>query len=365
MTTPAEENQNASQKPKVFYARHMEPGVCYYDGKGKDGKDNGDMVLIEAEDMKKFMPSMAGCPVYVLHQKVDFGKIEKADGLISECFYNELDGWLWCKFIVSSDAGMRAIANGWKVSNAYLPLEWTGKGVYHNLDYSRKIVNAEFTHMAIVPNPRYEKAEIFTPEQFKDYQEKLKAKLAELHNSKTKGIITMKIFRTKKEEVKTEGVDKKEISFELENGEEMTLEQAEQFYLENAKAKKNAEDEDKKKDKDEGEEKINMDSEIQCGDEKMTVKELMNRVNAMKKNADDDKAKEKEAEEKANAEKEEKDKADKEKQNALDAKAAADKKAAGLKNFKELQNAGAKATRIVDTKMDKVARGKVKYGSGE
>lgn len=353
MTDPDTEHANASQKPQVFYAKHMEPGVCFY-----DGKDGGDMVLVECEDMKKFMPSMQGCPVYVLHQKVDFAKLEdEADGYISDCFYNELDGWLWCKFVAVTDEAARAIAQGWKVSNAYIPLEWTGKGVYHNVDYNRKIVNAKFTHMAIVPDPRYENADILTPEQFKAYNEKARAKLDELHNSKTtiKGTIIMKIFRSKKEEIKNEIENPDEVHIELENGKTVNLGAAIKHFEEMQNAKKNADDD--KKDDDEKKEKMNMDSMVKCNGEDMTAAEFMNRYNAMvKENAEDE---EKEKKEKENAEADEK-------KEAEEKKNSADKKKAGEKNFRELQNARSSAKRpVIETTMDKVARGKKMFGSGK
>ncbi|MGB2578128.1 hypothetical protein AAIR98_000046, partial [Elusimicrobium simillimum] len=41
-----------------------------------------------------------------------------------------------------------------------------------------------YTHLALVANPRYEEAEIMTPEDFKAYKEAKRAQLNQLQNSK-------------------------------------------------------------------------------------------------------------------------------------------------------------------------------------
>lgn len=332
------EKRNASQKPKAFYARHMFAGVAGYEE---------ETILVETPAMKEMGPSMVGCPIYVYHQDVDYSKIEEADGIVTECFYNEADGWLWAKFMAISDDAHRKIADGWSVSNAYIPLESAEGGTFHNVPYDRQITKAEFTHLAIVPNPRYEKAQIFTPEQFKEYNSGLINKMNELKNSKEGAPKMLKIF--KREE---SGIDQDTI---LEvDGKPVAIKEMINA-LKNAK-KNEAEEEDKKK-KDE-EEKVNMDSILTVGDEKMSLAELCNRYTNMKKNSEDEDAKKKEEE-------------DKEKENESDSEDEDDKKEKEedeKKNQMDVllnahNNKNASTPRAIDTTMDKLARGTSRYGS--
>jgi hypothetical protein len=298
----------------------MEAGVCQYDN---------ELIFVDGNDMKSWIPSFAGKEVTVEHEKTDASAIPEKDGIVSDCFYNELDGWLWSKILVWTKEAQDAISKGWVVSNSYLPIKTEGAGSYHNLDYNRKIVTANFTGLAIVPNPRYENALILTPDAFKTYQERLKNELKELHNSK--GAKKMfKLFKNKQEEVTS--IDT-ETMVELENGQSMAIGE-----MINA-IKKNAEKEEAET-KEEEAEKCNEDSEVDVDGEKMPVKELVNRYKAMaKKNADDEADK---------AEKE----GEKEKENS--------------KHFDELLNARSNVkpeTKAIYTADDMDALGKARYGA--
>lgn len=336
--TKSTEKKNAKQFPKVFYAKHMETGLAKYDD---------ETILIDGDNLKNMIPSFVGKPVYIQHQDVDLGNLkEESAGYVTDSFYNELDGWLWVKFLAIEDEVYEAIGNGWSVSNAYIPSEWGGAGVHHNCPYDRKIINGEFTHLAIVPNPRYEEAKIYTPEEYKIYQSQKKQKLVELQNSKDetkKGGIIMKFFKTEKKEVKD--VDM-ETSVELKNdkGEVTTATIAEMVKaLENAK-------------KNEAEEKENeMDMEIEVGDEKMPLKELINRYTGLMNKcneSDEDKEKENESEE------------DKEKENE-DGEEDKKEEKKNSKHFDELRNAHKMENSVhtIDLGMDQLARGKARYGS--
>lgn len=349
------EKINASQMPKHYYARHMQPGVCKY---------NSEVVLVDTDAVKRMIGGEAiGIPVYVLHNTAPnderIKNLEKeSDGYIIDSFYNELDGWAWFEFLVVSDKGHAAVAKGWAVSNAYLPTEWGPGGTKNNVPYDREIVNGAFTHLAIVPDPRYEDARIMTPDQFRTYQDSKKRELVELQNSKTEpsgGKSIMKFFKTKREEVSAVDAD---TQVELEDGKTVTVTEMLNALKKNAEdEKKNAEKEkeDKEKAEKENAEKINGDSMVDCEGEKMPLKELVNKYNAkMKANA--------EAEEKKNAEK---DKADKEKAEKENAEKDKEEEKANS-HFLELQNAaGIKPTEafIQETGMDRTARGKARYGS--
>ena len=334
---------NAKQMPRVYYCRHMQEGVAGYDS---------ETIMLELETLKKVMPSFVGKPLYVHHvEDINLEALqETADGYVTSCFYNEKDGWIWAQFIAVSDAAHEAIANGWSVSNAYIPTESGASGTWHNVDYSRKILDAEFTHLAIVPNPRYEDAKIYTPEEYKVYQETLTNQLKALHNSKEtkKEEKTMfKLFKNTKQEVTSIDAD---TMIELQNGKEVSIADMIEAIT-NAKKNEAAE-----------EEKMNMDSEVEVGDEKMPLKELVNRYNAMaKKNAEECAEKEK-----ANAEAEEDKKAvdneadeDKEKENEKDEDEKQQKK--NDKYFEQLKNAH-NQTVTVKKRISGEALGKERYG---
>lgn len=353
MADKDEEVKNAKQIPAVFYAKHMESGHATYEN---------ETILLDNPMLIKMAQSFVGKPVFAEnHQKVDIENLqEQADGYVTDSFYNELDGWLWVKFIAVSDEAFDAIGKGWGVSNAYVPTEYSGAGTHHNTPYDRKITDGFFTHLAIVEHPRYEESKILTPEEFKAYQTAAKAKLDEITNSKPKEEPKMfKIFKTKKEELTS--IDP-ESRIELENGKSISIQE-----MVNA-VKKNEADE-KSKEEDE-KEKFNMDDEIEVDGEKMPLKELVSRYQSLtKKNSDDkdedDKSKENESEDKADEDKskENEGESDKDEDKKKDDE---EEKTNSIDFFTELKNAHKSTTvAAVEGSMDKVARGQSRYGSAQ
>jgi len=334
------EKKNAKEMPKVYYCRHIQAGVAKY---------ANEMLFIDNKALKEMMPTMGGVPVYVEHQDVDIEEIqEKADGYISECFYNTLDGWYWAKFIIVTDEGHAAIKKGYKVSNTYMPTRSGQGGEWHNIKYDREILEGYYTNLALVTNPRYEDACIMDADAFKRYNLELENQLKELKNEKEKeqkfsiiGGIKMKFFRVKKELI--ENAD--DITMQLENGKEMTLSEM-----------KNAVEADmKEKEKSNGG-SYSDDDEVEVGNEKMTIGELKNKYAGMveKKNADEE-CKKKEEEEK---------KAEKEKEEAEEKKKDEEKK--NGKHFDEMKKniENGKEQKVVSTyeTMDvKVNRGKERF----
>lgn len=342
------EKQNASDFPSFYYAKHLETGLARYTYDDKD-----ETILIDGDNLKNMIPSFIGKPVYVYHQQVDLANLkEQAHGYVTESFYNELDGWLWVKVILTDDEAKQAVANGWSVSNAYVVTEWSGGGMHHNVPYDKKVVNGDFTHLAIVPNPRYEEALILNPDEFKAYQEAKRTRLAELHNSKDdnsteqKGKTMFKLFKNTKQEVTSIDAD---TMLEVKNDKGETSEvKISDMITAVLNAKKNEADDDVKKE--EEKEKVNMDTCVTVGDEEMTIGELMNRYSAMN-------AKKNEAEEEETENADDKDEDDKkEKENAKD-------------HFTELANARENAAAaktpmpVIQTSAAMLKRGTEYYGS--
>jgi hypothetical protein len=86
---------------------------------------------------------------------------EKHDGYVVES-YDGGDGWECIKFLVSERKTKDVCAGGaHQLSCAYIPTKTDGKpGLWHNVPYDETILDGEYTHFAVVPNPRYEGAEI-------------------------------------------------------------------------------------------------------------------------------------------------------------------------------------------------------------
>ncbi len=168
---------------KIFYGMHFYPGVAQYDN------DEGSFrVFVNEATIRKMNPTFAGRPVFVEHvDEVDEDLSQlrnEADGWVIESFYNPADGKHWAKFIVVSDRGLRAIRNGFRLSNAYIPQLINASDVWNGVDYQKTVTDGEFEHLAIVKNPRYDESVIMTPDEYKMYNEKLTGELKRIANSK-------------------------------------------------------------------------------------------------------------------------------------------------------------------------------------
>jgi Uncharacterized protein conserved in bacteria (DUF2213) len=171
-------------KGTIWYGMHMYPGVAEY--AEEDQKPY--RVCILEDTIRSMGPSFAGKPVFVLHVdeiEKDLNKLrEEADGWVIESFYNKADGKHWAKFITCSEKAEEAIEKGMKLSNCYLPKGFGPGGTWNGLSYDREITSAEYEHLAIVPNPRYEESIIMSPDQFKKYNDDKLSELTKLANNK-------------------------------------------------------------------------------------------------------------------------------------------------------------------------------------
>lgn len=200
ITNSAAFDRLKNSKGKIFYGMHFYPGVAQY-----DMPEGSFRVFINEATIRKLNPSFAGRPVFVEHvegvdEDVDQLRNE-ADGWVIESFFNEADGKTWCKFILVTDRAMRAVAKGFKLSNAYIPQLMDKEATWNGVEYQKQVVGGEFEHLAIVNNPRYEESVIMSPDEFKAYNEKLKTELYRLANSKDKKGETkmaLKLFKRQK-----------------------------------------------------------------------------------------------------------------------------------------------------------------------
>jgi hypothetical protein len=192
--------QNAKSLPEVYYGLHFSPGVAEYSEPGQEPY----RILVEEQAIKNMDPTFTGKPVYVDHvDEVDLNNLQaEADGYVIESFYNQMDGKHWVKFIVVSDRAKQAIRSGWTLSNAYVPKAFSGGGLWHGVEYIKEVVAGEYEHLAIVKNPRYAESKILSPEEFKKYNGEKEIELKRLANSQDqKGEKEMKLNFFKRSKV--------------------------------------------------------------------------------------------------------------------------------------------------------------------
>lgn len=186
---------------KIWYGMHFYPGVAEYEEPGQDPF----RVFINENTIRSMSPSFAGRPIFVEHVDEvdpDINEVRKeADGWVVESFFNSTDGKTWAKFITVSDRADTAIRRGYRLSNAYIPKAFGEGGIWNGVSYQREVTSAEYEHLAIVRNPRYEESVILTPEEFKAYNEEKLLELKKLSNSKEeKRNMGFKLFKKQKVE---------------------------------------------------------------------------------------------------------------------------------------------------------------------
>ena len=189
--------KNSLTDGQVFYGLHMSEGIATYKPQGKDPFT----VFVGESAIKLMNSTFPGKPVYVGHTD-DRGPLDQADGVVSDSFYNPVDGKHWCKFVVTTQKGLDAINRGWKLSNAFSVDEHTSGGEWHGAAFSKEVVRGSYDHLAIVPDPRYSESLVLTSAQWKEYNNNKKAELLRLENSKESD--TMKLQFWKKEVLKNE-----------------------------------------------------------------------------------------------------------------------------------------------------------------
>src|SRR5580698_5188714 len=185
---------------KIYYGIHFYPGLAQYQDSPEQEPYR---VYLNEDTLRSMDPTFAGKPIFVEHVDDVTPNINKlrseADGWVIESFYNAADGKHWVKFIVVSEEGERAIRRGMKLSNAYVPKSFKDGGLWNGIPYSKEILSAEYEHLAIVENPRYEESVIMTPDEFKLHNEQQVLELKKVANSK--GATKMKFNFFKKTRV--------------------------------------------------------------------------------------------------------------------------------------------------------------------
>lgn len=120
-------------------------------------------VLVKKETLDKSLKTIEGAPVIINHTDVTADNADDLRvGVISNAYYNEQDGWYWCEGVIWDETAQDLITvKNWSVSCSYDFLEQDDKGgTENNIPYDREFTKLNFVHLALVDNPRYERANI-------------------------------------------------------------------------------------------------------------------------------------------------------------------------------------------------------------
>lgn len=106
---------------------------------------------------------MVGVPVIINHK--DLNKDNADDervGVVNSVWFDEKDGWFWCDGIIWNETAQNLITDkNWSVSCSYdVKTANDEGGSENNIKYDMEFLDGVFTHLALVNNPRYERANI-------------------------------------------------------------------------------------------------------------------------------------------------------------------------------------------------------------
>ena len=145
-----------SGKGRKFKSRCVKPGVAGYPGQFGN-------VLITKESFDKFINTMVGVPVIINHKDITAKNAnDERVGVVSNVWFDDKDGWYWCDGVIWDETAQNLITDkGWSVSCSYdVKLADDAGGTENNIPYDIEFLDGVFTHLAIVDNPRYERANI-------------------------------------------------------------------------------------------------------------------------------------------------------------------------------------------------------------
>ena len=106
---------------------------------------------------------MVGVPVIINHKDLSSENVgDERVGVVNSVWYDEKDGWYWCDGIIWDETAQNLITdNNWSVSCSYDVKTADDKGgTENNIKYDIEFLDGVFTHLALVNNPRYERANI-------------------------------------------------------------------------------------------------------------------------------------------------------------------------------------------------------------
>lgn len=106
---------------------------------------------------------MVGVPVIINHKDLNTDNVDdERVGVVNSVWYDERDGWYWCDGIIWDETAQNLITDkNWSVSCSYNVKTANDEGgSENNIKYDMEFLDGVFTHLALVDNPRYERANI-------------------------------------------------------------------------------------------------------------------------------------------------------------------------------------------------------------
>lgn len=163
---PSLENNSQDGWPVDVDLKVILPGLVFYeDLKNTEGQKVGGTVLIKKEAFDKMANSLKNKPIINWdHRPVDPGEFDKGkfQGIITgPAVFNAVDGWYHAPGVIWNKQTLRNVQNGYSISCAYVPTDMdTRPGTHNKVPYQAEVLDGEYTHIAVVPVPRYEGARI-------------------------------------------------------------------------------------------------------------------------------------------------------------------------------------------------------------
>ncbi len=161
-----------SDGAELFTARHIQPGVVNYpEMKNPATGAQGIALLIEKPVLDAMRHTMKGVPVINWAHDMSGGSAKwiadgKAVGVVIGSRWEGEDAWDHSDFMLWEKEAKANARGGFRVSNAWKDddIDWT-PGIHNGVRYDARLKAGHYTHLAIVPNPRYEGAVIFANAQ--------------------------------------------------------------------------------------------------------------------------------------------------------------------------------------------------------
>ena len=145
-----------SGKGRHFKSRFIQPGVAGYPGQFGN-------VLITKESLDRFINTIVGVPVIINHKDLtEKNADDERVGVVNSVWFDEKDGWYWCDGVIWDKTAQNLITDkNWSVSCSYdVKTANDEGGSENNIKYDMEFLDGVFTHLALVSNPRYERANI-------------------------------------------------------------------------------------------------------------------------------------------------------------------------------------------------------------
>ena len=179
----ADKINNSIPEVKAVFKKipFIEPGVCGY-------PEFGANLLVKKSVLDNMVDSMRGNPITIEHNSnIDGSQVH---GHVQRVFYDNADGQYYAEFDIDTLEGKDAIEEYKFGSCSYKPIFSGKSGMHNGVSYDDEVIGGEFTHLALVKNPRYKNAKILNnsfnkeKKQMSDLDKGILDKITDLFNSR-------------------------------------------------------------------------------------------------------------------------------------------------------------------------------------